>query len=411
MNSIRAESHFSSLSLISLDPTYALKELFYLDTHPKKVILGAGVYRDDNSKPLVLNVVKKAEELVHSAEDSSRYEYLPITGYQQFYTAARDLLFGTLKIDPNCIISVQTISGTGANHIGARFLADTLRPSAVWISDPSWVNHENIWRLVGVQPKLYPYWNNKTKTLDFDAMVLKLESEAITGDVIILHACAHNPTGIDPSMGQWAKIADICEKKGLFPFFDSAYQGFASSDLDKDVWSIRHFVSRGTLEVAVAQSFSKNLGLYGERVGAFHLMTKSPDAAARSKSQITRLQRGEISQPPATGSRIAATILNSPELFEQWLQDLKTMSSRIKSMRKALFDELTSLGTPGNWDHIVLQAGMFSYTGLTEAQVAGIQNDHHVYMLTSGRISIAGLNTKNFAYVTHAIDSAVRKYH
>jgi aspartate aminotransferase, cytoplasmic len=157
-----------------------------------------------------------------AGQDSSRYEYLPITGSQLFCAAARDLLIGIPIPDPACFVSVQTVSGTGANHIGARFLADTLRPTAVWISDPSWVTHENIWRLVGVQPKFYPYWNSMTKTLDFDAMVLKLESEAATGDVIILHACAHNPTGIDPTMEQWATIAEVCEKKGLFPFFDSA---------------------------------------------------------------------------------------------------------------------------------------------------------------------------------------------
>lgn len=150
-----------------------------------------------------------------SSKDSTRYEYLPITGYQPFNTAARDLLFGALSIDPNRIVSVQTISDTGANHIGARLLFDTLRPSAVWISDPSWVNHENIWKLVGVKTKLYPYWNEKSKTLDFEAMVLKLESEASPGDVIVLHVCAHNPTGIDPSKQQWEKIADICKKKGV----------------------------------------------------------------------------------------------------------------------------------------------------------------------------------------------------
>ena len=164
----------------------------------------------------------QAEEAVDRAQDSTRYEYLPIAGYAPFYTAARDLLFGPLGEKVDQVVSLHTISGTGANHLGARFLSDTLKPSAVWLSDPSWVNHQNIWGLVGVEVKLYPYWNRQKRALDFQKMIEKLETETTAGDVIVLHACAHNPTGVDPTKEQWTKIADICEDRALFPFFDCA---------------------------------------------------------------------------------------------------------------------------------------------------------------------------------------------
>jgi aspartate aminotransferase len=221
-------------------------------------------------------------------------------------------------VDVNNIASIQTISGTGANHIGARFLADhlpslssadsqTTRTRKIWISDPTWANHHLIWDLVSsgtkgsrVEERLYPYFHQPTRSLDFSGMIRTLENEAEKGDIILLHACAHNPTGIDPTRNQWREIASLCERKGIFPFFDSAYQGFASGDLDNDAWAIREFAARG-MELCVAQSFSKNLGLYGQRVGAFHLVCRSPDAARKAASQIFELQRGEISMPPSYG--------------------------------------------------------------------------------------------------------------
>ncbi|KAL1853785.1 hypothetical protein Plec18170_005177 [Paecilomyces lecythidis] len=222
MSSIPTHSSFSALNAIPLDSIYNLKELFAADKHEEKVILGSGVYRDDNSRPWVLPTVEKAEEAVNKAQDSGRYEYLPITGYAPFHTAARDLLFGPLGEKVTRVVSVHTLAGTGANSLGARFLKEALKPSAVWLSDPTWVNHYNIWELVGVEIKKYPYWNASKRGLDFEKMIDQLETEAVPGDVIVLHACAHNPTGVDPTKEQWKIIADLCEKKGLFPFFDCA---------------------------------------------------------------------------------------------------------------------------------------------------------------------------------------------
>ena len=237
--------------------------------------------------------------------------------------------------------------------------------------------------------------------------------QAPEGSIIVLHACAHNPTGVDPTRDQWKELAKVIRAKNHFPFFDCAYQGFASGDLENDAWAVRHFVSEG-FELCVAQSFAKNFGLYAERTGAFHFVTGAgPNAQstiARIGSQLTLLQRSEISNPPAYGARIASLVLNDPELFKEWQANLQTMAGRIIDMRKALRAKLEELnGKEGSWKHITDQIGMFSFTGLTEKQVAKIKDDAHVYMTKNGRISMAGLNTGNLEYTAKAIDKAVRE--
>jgi len=246
--------------------------------------------------------------------------------------------------------------------------------------------------------------------LDFDGMLGAIKS-APSGSVILLHPCAHNPTGVDPTKEQWQQIAKVMKEKDLFPFLDCAYQGFATGSLSQDNYAIRYFIEQG-FELCVCQSFAKNFGLYGQRAGAFHWVvapgSDSSDAVKRIASQLAILQRSEISNPPAYGARIASKVLNDPELFAQWEDDLRTMSGRIIEMRKALKGELDNLDTPGTWDHITSQIGMFSFTGLNEAQVKQMQDKHHVYMTKNGRISMAGLNTNNVQYVAKAMDDVVR---
>lgn len=242
-------------------------------------------------------------------------------------------------------------------------------------------------------------------------MIGALES-ADEGSIIVLHACAHNPTGVDPSQDQWKKVAEVIRARKHFPFFDTAYQGFASGDLAKDGWAIRYFVEQG-FELCIAQSYAKNFGLYGERAGCFHFIT-SPGSDAQSTvgrvaSQLAILQRSEISNPPAYGARVASLVLNDKALFAEWEENLKEMSGRIISMRKALRSKLEELGTPGTWNHITDQIGMFSFTGLTEKQVLKLREDSHVYMTKNGRISMAGLNTHNIDYFAKAVDKAVRE--
>lgn len=280
----------------------------------------------------------------------------------------------------------------------------------IYLSSPTWANHNQIFSNVNLPIKTYPYFSAKTKGLDFEGMINGLQS-APKGSVILLHACAHNPTGVDPTKEQWEEIATVIRNQNHFPFFDCAYQGFASGSLSQDNFAIRYFVEQG-FELCIAQSFAKNFGLYGERAGAFHFVAspgaQAQDTCKRIASQLAILQRSEISNPPAYGARIASTILNDPKLFAEWEDDLRTMSGRIIDMRKALKSELDKLETPGNWDHIMNQIGMFSFTGLTEEQVGAIRDKWHVYMTKNGRVSMAGLNTNNVQYFAKAMDDVVR---
>lgn len=313
----------------------------------------------------------------------------------------------------NRVTSVQTISGTGACHLGALFISKFYpQKTPVYLSNPTWANHNQILTNVHLSVATYPYFSKSTKGLDFEGMKSALES-APNHSVIILHACAHNPTGVDPTQEQWKAIASLMKKKSHFPFFDCAYQGFASGNLAQDAWAVRYFISQG-FELCIAQSFAKNFGLYGERAGCFHFVASaSPSAASdstkRIASQLAILQRSEISNPPAYGARIASTVLNDPKLFAEWEENLKTMSGRIIDMRRVLRTKLEELGTPGSWKHITEQIGMFSFTGLSEAQVAKLRDVAHVYMTKNGRISMAGLNTGNVEYFAKAVDRVVRE--
>ena len=357
----------------------------------------------------------KAEERIHN-DPSLNHEYLPIAGLASFTTAAQKLIIGadSPAIKESRVCSYQTISGTGAVHLGALFLKKFYaRPQdqKVYFSSPTWANHNQIFSNVGMPIGTYPYFSSKTKGLDFEGMTSAIEA-APEGSIVVLHACAHNPTGVDPTREQWKMIAKIIRTKRHFPFFDCAYQGFASGDLANDAWAIQYFIEQG-FELCIAQSFAKNFGLYGERAGCFHFVAAptgdAADTTARVSSQLAILQRSEISNPPIYGARVASTVMNDPELFAEWEQNLRTMSGRIIDMRKALRAKLEEMGTPGTWNHITDQIGMFSFTGLSEKQVQMLRDEAHVYMTKNGRISMAGLNTSNIDYFARAVDKVVRE--
>lgn len=395
------------------DPLFGLMAAYKKDTSDKKVDLGIGAYRDNNAKPWILPVVKKADDILHK-DPNLNHEYLPIAGLAEFTAAAQKLILGpdSLAIKEGRAISLQTVSGTGAVHLGGLFLSKFIpHPTpAIYLSTPTWANHNQIFTNVHLPIKSYPYFSTKTKGLDFEGMLSAIKS-APKGSIMLLHACAHNPTGVDPTSDQWKEIAVAVREGNHFPFFDCAYQGFASGDLATDNFAIRYFVEQG-FELMIAQSFAKNFGLYGERAGAFHFVTspgaQSQDRAKRIASQLAILQRSEISNPPAYGARIASTVLNDPTLFKEWEEDLRTMSGRIIEMREALQSKLEELGTPGSWKHITSQIGMFSFTGLSEKQVGVLREKWHVYMTKNGRISMAGLNTHNIDYFAKAVDDVVR---
>lgn len=356
----------------------------------------------------------QADDIIRN-DPNLNHEYLPIAGLASFTSRASELVLGkdSAALAEKRVTSVQTISGTGACHLGALFLAKFYKGNrTVYVSNPTWANHNQIFSNVGLSIAQYPYFDKKTKGLDFDGMK-KAIADAPEGSIILLHACAHNPTGVDPTEQQWREIAEVIRSRKHFPFFDTAYQGFASGDLDRDAGSIRYFVEQG-FELLVAQSFAKNFGLYGERAGCFHFVTaptgpSAQETVKRVASQLAILQRSEISNPPIYGARVASTVLNDEKLFAEWKENLQTMSGRIITMRKALRSKLEELDTPGQWNHITEQIGMFSFTGLSETQVQKLREDSHVYMTKNGRISMAGLNTRNVEYFAKAVDKVVRE--
>ncbi|KAL3466989.1 pyridoxal phosphate-dependent transferase [Aspergillus heterothallicus] len=429
-------SSLSSIAELPRDEAFAITADFLADEHPLKVNLGAGVYRDENSKPWILPSVREAKQRLH-AIPTLDHEYLPIQGSEPFLSVARALILGEDN-DPSQastpVVSIQTISGTGANHLAAAFLAETLdpKPTHVFISDPTWSNHHLIWEVAAphVARRSYPYYDPQRRALAFDAMVATLEAEAVENDVVILHACAHNPTGIDPSEHQWRAIAEVIRRKKLFPLFDAAYQGFASGDVDRDAWAVRYFrralfdsTARGRPDwpqgMGIAQSFAKNFGLYGERVGAFHLVlparpgdsTSQSAVGSGARSHLLRLVRASISNAPQFGSRIVAMVLSDVELARMWKADLQTMAGRIKRMRSLLRREIEKHGSEvGNWRHLEEQIGMFSYTGLGEEHVRRLREVHHVYLMRSGRASLCGVTEANVGYVAGAIADVVRHF-
>ncbi|AMD21779.1 HFL077Wp [Eremothecium sinecaudum] len=410
---------FESLVRLPPDALFDLKRRYTADKRDNKVDLGIGAYRDDNGKPWVLPCVAAAEKMIHEDPDFN-HEYLGIAGLNSLTTAAAKVLLGSDSeaLTEERVVSVQTLSGTGALHTAARLILAARPDAVVYVPDPTWGNHFPIFNTQGLKTETYPYWDKSTKSLNMKGLLATI-LQSPEGSVFLLHTCAHNPTGMDPTRAEWEQIIQALADRGHMVLFDTAYQGFASGDLDNDAFSLRFGVSKlaSKAPVLVCQSFAKNVGMYGERVGVFHVVmprADTPKTTASSKatltSQLNRITRSECSNPPAYGAKIVSEILNTPELTEQWKSDMVTMSTRIKKMRHMLRDKLLALRTPGNWDHIVEQCGMFSYTGLSKEMVEKLEKEHAVYMVSSGRASIAGINENNIDHVASAIHSVVSTF-
>jgi len=399
----RQGSTWSAVPMGPPDAILGLVEAFKADTDPRKVNLSVGAYRDSEGKPWVLPSVRAAEERVMAA--AMNKEYLPIVGDVDFVEKARRFALGegSPALAEKRVASVQTLSGTGSCRVVGDFYAKFLGlGAAMYLPSPSWGNHANIFRDAGLEVKTYRYWDKATNGLDLDGMLADLTA-APDGSAVLLHACAHNPTGVDPTPEQWKLICSTLKAKpGLSLFFDSAYQGFASGDAEADAFALRHFVSEG-VPVALAQSFAKNFGLYGERVGVLNMICDDADEAARVLSQIKIIIRPMYSNPPCHGARIVSAVLGDPVLESQWRAECKTMADRIIAMRNALQAEVLKAGSTKEWSHITSQIGMFCYTGLTQEQVKRMIDEFHIYMTKDGRISMAGLNANNVAYVAGAI--------
>jgi len=348
----------------------------------------------------VLPSVRKAEEKVISSRLNK--EYAGITGVPEFTKAAAVLAYGKYSSALGRLAITQSISGTGALRIGGAFLARHY-PGAkkIYIPTPSWANHAAVFKDSGLEVEKYSYYDKKTIGLDFNGMLADIKA-APKGSIFLFHACAHNPTGVDPTPEQWKQIEAAVKERGHFSFFDMAYQGFASGNIHQDAFAVRYFVEKGH-NVCLAQSFAKNMGLYGERIGAFSLVCADAAEAKRVDSQVKILVRPMYSNPPIHGARIAAEILNTPELYDQWLGEVKGMADRIITMRALLKDALEKLGSKHDWSHITSQIGMFAYTGLTPEEMDKLAKEFSVYATRDGRISVAGITSENVGRLAESI--------
>ncbi|XBW37246.1 hypothetical protein QEN19_002829 [Hanseniaspora menglaensis] len=407
---------FKNVAKLPSDALFAIKGRLAVDPRTNKVDLGIGAYRDNTGKPWILPSVRKAEQIVQ-ADPNYNHEYLNISGLESLRKNAARIIFGDSFDIANRVVNIQSLSGTGALHVGATLMESLkLNERDVYFSDPTWGNHLQIFAKCGFNSiKSYPYWDAASKKLNLDGFLNTIK-EATSGSVFVLHPCAHNPTGLDPTEEQWKVILESIKEKQHVVLFDSAYQGFATGSLAKDAYSIRLAITDilKDVPVMVCQSFAKNVGMYGERVGCFHVVLPesgyNAEEGSAIQSQLEAITRSELSTPPAYGAKIVSAILSSDELYKAWSDDMVTMSSRIYEMRHKLVAKLTELKTPGNWDHITSQVGMFSYTGLSKEQVARMEKEHAVYLASSGRASIAGLNDGNVEHVGYAIDEVVRHF-
>ncbi|XP_052098438.1 aspartate aminotransferase, cytoplasmic-like [Mytilus californianus] len=378
------------------------------DTFDKKVNLGVGAYRTDEGKPWVLPVVKTVEAMM-AGDAGLNHEYLPISGLPDYRTACQKLLLGSESpaIQSSRVESFQACGGTGAIRLAADFLKRLMNYDCVYVSKPTWGNHKTIFKRSGFSDvREYRYWHPETKSLDFQGMLEDLNN-APERSVVILHGVAHNPTGVDPTKDQWVEIIKTCQAKNIFILVDIAYQGFATGDLDADA-HLPRYLDRNNIEFMAAQSFSKNFGLYNERTGNLVVVCANSELKAKIRSQMELIIRTTWSNPPNHGARIVTTVLNNPANCAEWKEHIKEMASRIKQMRQMLHAKLKALGTPGNWDHIIQQIGMFSFTGLSPKQVEVMINKYHIYLLKEGgRINMCALTTSNIDYVAKSIHSVV----
>jgi aromatic-amino-acid transaminase len=397
-------SILAAVEMAPRDPILGVTEAYNADTNPRKVNLGVGVYYDDNGRIPLLECVRRAERQL--LENAPPRGYLPIDGLPEYDKAVQDLVFGDGGARrEGRIVTVQALGGTGGLKVGADFLR-RLNPGAeVWISDPSWENHRALFENAGFTVRNYPYYDPSTHGIQFPAMLAALQGAA-PGTIVVLHACCHNPTGVDLSAQQWDDVLNAVRQASLVPFLDIAYQGFGDG-LDADAHPVRRFADAG-IPVFVSNSFSKSFSLYGERVGALSVVASSGEERARVLSQLKRIVRTNYSNPPTHGGRIVATALASAELRVLWEQELAQMRDRIRSMREMLVERIQARVPGADFGFVTRQRGMFSYSGLTKAQVQRLREEFSIYAIDSGRVCVAALNSHNIDYVADGVAAVLR---
>ena len=395
---------FEKVSMAPADPILGLTDTFKKDPRVEKINLGVGIYKNECGSTPILASVKEAEKRILAQETTK--SYLTIQGIAEYGDAVQKLLFGKNSdiVTANRANTAQAPGGTGALRIGADFAFRKLGIKKIWISNPSWANHQNVFKTVGLEVASYSYYNAETKYLDFEAMIHSLQ-DVKADELVLFHGCCHNPTGIDPTAEQWEILAKLIAKKGAIPFFDFAYQGFARG-IDEDAGGLRVFAQHNK-ELLVANSFSKNFGLYNERVGGITLVAQNTDIAKAAFSEIKAVIRSNYSNPPAHGAAVVTMILNDAALYEQWVQEVADMRDRIQEMRDLFVATLKEKGILGDYSFISRQNGMFSFSGLSVEQVNRLRDEFAVYIVGSGRISVAGMTKDNMAPLCDALAKVI----
>lgn len=396
---------WKSITAAPADAIFGLTEAFKRDPNPNKVNLGAGVYKNNNGITPIPSCVKDAERLMLGSEETK--SYLPISGDPVYAECAQRLLFGTQSevIRSGRAVTAHAPGGTGALRIGAELIKKFNPDASVWVSDPTWANHNGIFTAAGFAVNSYPYYDSETKGLRYAELIDTLK-QVPAGDVVLLHACCHNPSGVDLKGEQWSELAALAAEKGWIGFLDFAYQGFGDS-VETDRRSVEEFAATDS-NFFVASSFSKNFGLYNERTGAITAVCPTAGEAAVAQSHLDLTVRVCYSTPPAHGGLIVKTVLTSPELEQSWRQELEGMCSRIVDMRTALVDGLAARGVAQDFSYIKQQRGMFSFSGLKDETVAWLKRDKGIYVVGGGRINVAGLTTANIDYVCDSIAEALK---
>ncbi|TCK01719.1 aspartate aminotransferase [Volucribacter psittacicida] len=391
---------FEQIKAAPADPILGLGEAFKSETRSPKINLGIGVYKDAAGNTPIVKAVKQAEQRLLEAETSKNY--LTIDGLANFNQQTQVLLFGEASeiIAQQRAKTAQSLGGTGALRIAAEFIKRQTNAKNVWISTPTWPNHNAIFNAVGINIREYRYYDKENKKLDWDNLIADL-SQAEAGDVVLLHGCCHNPTGIDPTPAQWQQLAELSAQKGWLPLFDFAYQGFANG-LEQDAIGLRTFANNHR-ELLISSSYSKNFGLYNERVGAFTLVAENKDIAERAFSQVKAIIRTLYSNPSSHGASAVALVLSDETLKAQWIEELAEMRNRIKQMRQRFVDLLKEYGAKQDFGFIIEQNGMFSFSGLTPEQVDRLKDEFAIYAVRSGRINVAGITEDNIRYLCESI--------
>ncbi len=393
-------SPFAAIPLAPKDPILGITEQFMADARPDKVNLGVGVYYDESGKLPLLDSVRLAEDAL-TAKHGAR-GYLPIDGINQYNRAIQSLLFGAGSplIAEGRLLTVQALGGTGALRMGADLLKKFAGDAAVYISDPSWENHRALFEAAGFEVRQYPYYDPASHGVDFEAMRAALRA-APAGSIIVLHACCHNPTGVDLTEAQWDQVIALMVERNHVPFLDIAYQGFGAG-IEADAVAVRKFAA-SPLPLLISSSFSKSFSLYGERVGGLTMVLPTQDEAQRVLSQLKRVVRANYSNPPTHGGAIVASVLANPDWRARWEEELAGMRTRISRMREELVARLRAAGARQDFGFVAEQRGMFSYSGLTSEQVSRLREEHGIYAIASGRICVAALNKGNVERVAQAI--------